>query len=108
MPIYNTLSRFKQVQGGGADFEVMAYGSGVLVSGVATIATGLSAISGFSANITGTGAKTTGAAECNSLQVTVTTGSAAVQGFFNAFVTGASTISVSGTSPFSWVAIGTP
>ena len=108
MPIYNTLTRFNQVQGGGADFEVMAYGTSALVSGIVTVATGLSAISCFTATITGTGAKTTGAAEVATLQVVITTGSAVVQGFFNSFVTGTPTISVSGTAPFRWMAIGTP
>ncbi len=106
MPI-NFLQRYKAMDAGKPDFDVLAYGSGTLVSGVATIATGLAAVSVFTCNLTGTGAKTTGAAEIATLQVhTITTGSVIVQGFFNSFVTGTPTISVSGTNTFAWMAIG--
>lgn len=107
MPI-NFLQRFKSAQDGRSDVDVLAYGSGVLVSGVATIATGLVSVNAFTATLTGTGAKTTGAAETAALQIhTITTGSVIVQGFFNSYVTGTPTISVSGTNTFSWIAIGT-
>ena len=101
------LSRFLAAQQGARDTELMAYGSGVLVTGTATIATGLTSVAAFACNITGTGTKSSGATEVCTLQVaSITTGSVVVQGFFNAFVTGASTISVSGTAPFQWIAIG--
>jgi hypothetical protein len=102
------LAQFQQANSGLADLQKIAYGTGSLVSGSVTIDTGLQSVSAFTANLTGTGAKTTGAAEVSALQIhTITTGSVVVQGFFNAFVTGASTISVSGTSAFRWIAIGT-
>jgi hypothetical protein len=86
----------------------MAYGSGTLVTGAVTIATGLNTVSSFAASLTGTGAKTTGAAEVATLQVaSIATGSVVVQGFFNSFVTGTPTISASGTATFNWIAIGT-
>jgi hypothetical protein len=109
MPLNTFLSRLKAANIGTPDVDVLAYGSGVLVSGVATIATGLSTVNVFTANLTGTGAKTTGAAEIATLQIhTIVTGSVIVQGFFNSFVTGTPTISVSGTNTFAWMAIGTP
>lgn len=107
MPI-NFLQRLKLANDGRLDVDVLSYGSGALVSGVATVATGLASVNVFTATLTGTGAKTTGAAEIATLQVhTITTGAVIVQGFFNSFVTGTPTISVSGTNTFSWIAIGT-
>mgnify|MGYP001560408055 CR=1 FL=1 len=86
----------------------IAAGSGVLVSGIATVATGLTTVKGFSAAVRGATGFATGATEVHEIQiVSITTGAVAVQGVFNAFVTGAATISVSGTATFNWVAIGT-
>jgi hypothetical protein len=88
----------------------IAAGSGVLVSGVATVATGLSTVKGFSALVTTptTGSYATGVTEVHGLNITsVTTGAVVVQGIFNSFATGAATLSVSGTAAFRWVAIGT-
>lgn len=108
MAFNSFLARLKNANAGLQDSDTLAYGSGVLVSGVATIQTGLASVSAFTAQLTGTGTKSSGATEVSSLQVhTITTGSVVVQGFFNAFVTGASTISVSGTAAFNWIAIGT-
>ena len=86
----------------------IAAGSGVLVAGTGTIATGLATVKGFAAAVRGATGFATGATEVHEIQVTsITTGSVAVQGLFNAFVTGAATLSVSGTATFNWVAIGT-
>ena len=87
----------------------IAGGTGVLVSGVATIATGLTTVKGFTANVlSASGTFASGVSEVSNLCITsITTGSVVVQGLFNSFVTGAATISVSGTATFNWVAIGT-
>ena len=109
MPLNTFLSRLKSANAGTPDVDVLAYGSGVFVSGAVTVATGLSSVNLFQAQLTGTGAKTTGAAEGASIQVhTITTGSVVLALFFNSFVTGTPTISVSGTNTFAWFAIGTP
>jgi len=108
MAFNSFLSQFKQANAGGVDLETYAYGTGTLVTGGVVIQTGLRTVSSFTANISGTGAKTTGAAEVSTLQIAaITTGAVTVAGFFNSFVTGASTISVSGTATFYWTAIGT-
>ena len=108
MAFTSFLAQYKQANSGGNDLQTIAYGTGALVSGVVTIQTGLASVSNFLPVLTGTGAKTTGAAEVATLQVhTITTGAVVVQGFFNSFVTGTPTISVSGTAAFSWIAIGT-
>jgi hypothetical protein len=89
---------------------VIASGTGTLVSGVVTVATGLTTVKGFSATVKtpATGTYLTGVTEVHSINVTsITTGAVSVQGVFNSFVTGAATASVSGTAPFWWVAIGT-
>ena len=86
----------------------IAAGSGTLVSGVVTVDTGLTTVKGFSAAVRGATGFATGATEVHEIQiVSITTGAVAVQGIFNAFVTGAAPISVSGTATFNWVAIGT-
>ena len=86
----------------------IAAGSGVLVTGAATVATGLTTVKGFAAAVRGATGFATGATEVHEIQiVSITTGAVAVQGIFNAFVTGAATISVSGTAAFNWVAFGT-
>ena len=94
----------------GVTGAVIAAGSCALVSGVATIATGLSTVKGFAAliNTPATGTYTTGANEVHGINVTsITTGSVVIQGVFNSLATGAATASVSGTAGFRWVAIGT-
>lgn len=93
---------------GGVSGVKMAAGTGTLVTGTVTIATGLTSVLAFTANISGTGAKTTGATEVSQLQVaSITTGAVIVQGFYNSPTTGAMTISASGTAAFYWTAIGT-
>ena len=88
----------------------IAAGSGVLVSGVATVATGLTTVKGFAGlvNTPAPGTYLTGVTEVHGLNITsVTTGSVVLQGVFNSLATGAATASVSGTAGFRWVAIGT-
>jgi hypothetical protein len=85
-----------------------AYGSGALVSGTATVATGLTTVASFQASIYGATGFATGATEVSDIIVSsITTGSVVVKGTFTSFVTGATTISVSGTATFYWVAAGT-
>jgi len=94
----------------GVTGSVVAAGSGALVSGTGTVATGLTTIKGitFTVNTPATGTYLTGATEVHSINiVSVTTGSVAIQGVFNSLATGAATVSVSGTASFRWVAVGT-
>lgn len=90
----------------GADTIRIAYGSGALASGVATVNTGLSTILAADVNLVGTTGFATGATEVSSVIIKATTGSLAIQGVFNSFVTGAATLSASGTGQFTWIAIG--
>lgn len=84
-----------------------AAGSGTLVSGTATVATGLASVLSFIATLNGPTGFATGATEVSNIVVSsVTTGSVVVKGVFNAFVTGAATLSVSGTGGFFWQAVG--
>lgn len=84
-----------------------AAGSGALVSGTATIATGLASVLSFQATLNGPTGFATGATEVSNIIVsTITTGSVVIKGVFNAFVTGAATLSVSGTGGFTWTAVG--
>ena len=86
----------------------MAFGTGTLVSGTATIATGLDTVVSFTANVNRTTSPATGAGEVSNIWIgTITTGSVVVTGAFNAFVTGAATVSASGTATFNWLAFGT-
>ncbi len=87
----------------------IAGGTGSLVSGAATIATGLTTVLGFTAvPISASGTFATGASEVFTIYVTsITTGSVVVNGVFNQFTTGNATKSVSGTTAFSWFAYGT-
>ncbi len=97
------------VAGGASGFKMVA-GSGALVSGTGTIATGLLTVQGitFTVNQPATGTYTTGANEVHTINVvSVTTGSVAIQGVFNSLTTGAATASVSGTAGFRYVALGT-
>ena len=83
-----------------------AAGTGTLVSGAATIATGLTSVLSFTASLAGTGARATGATEVAQLSVlSITTGSVVVQGMYS---TAAATwvASASGTSAFYWQAVG--
>lgn len=85
-----------------------ANGSGTLVSGTGTIATGLATVAAFNATVYGATGFASGATEVHEIQVkSITTGSVVVQGIFNSFVTGAATISASGTATFYWLAMGT-
>jgi hypothetical protein len=85
-----------------------AAGSGSLVSGTATIATGLNSVLSFNTILNGPTGFATGATEVSDIVVSsITTGSVVVKGTFNSFVTGAATISVSGTGGFFWQALGT-
>ena len=86
----------------------VAAGTGTLVTGTATIATGLDTVRAFTASVYGATGFATGATEVNSIIVrTITTGSVVVTGAFNAFATGAATLSASGTATFYWIAFGT-
>ena len=92
----------------GALNQKISYGSGSLVTGSAVIATGLASVLGFAVTLNGPTGFATGATEVSGLLVSsITTGAVTIKGIFNAFVTGAATISVSGTAGFTWVAIGT-
>ena len=86
----------------------IAYGTGTLVTGAVVVATGLATVTAFTATISGPSSFATGATEADTVMVSsITTGAVTVKGVFNAFVTGAATISVSGTAKFYWIAIGT-
>lgn len=83
-----------------------AAGSGTLVSGAATVATGLASVLSIQLTLSGTGARATGATEVAQLSVlSVTTGSVSVIGMYS---TAAATwvTSASGTSGFYWSAVG--
>ena len=85
-----------------------AFGSGALVSGSGTVATGLLTVSAFQAEVYGATGFATGATEVSNIMVaSITTGAVTVKGIFNAFATGAATLSASGTATFYWQAIGT-
>lgn len=87
-----------------------AAGVATLVTGSVIVATGLSTVLAFTATVKNTGATgfATGATEVNNIIVnSITTGAVTVNGVFNQFTTGNATISVSGTTPFYWLAIGT-
>mgnify|MGYP001607975796 CR=1 FL=1 len=85
-----------------------AAGTGTLVSGTVAVATGLNTVVGFSANVNRSTGVATGVTEVNAIWVgSITTGSVTVTGSFNSFVTGAATLSASGTSSFYWIAFGT-
>lgn len=84
-----------------------AAGTGTLVSGAATISTGLANVTAFTASLNRSTGFASGATEVNTLMIgAITTGSVVVSGAFNAFVTGAATLSASGTTPFYWIAFG--
>ena len=86
-----------------------AAGTGTLVSGTVVVATGLTSVLSFTANVKepATGTYTTGANEVHGINVSsITTGAVTVVGIFNSLATGAATVSVSGTAPFYWIAVG--
>lgn len=86
----------------------LAYGTGALVTGSVTIATGLATVRAFVATIQGATGFASGATEVSALEVSsITTGAVVVRGIFNSFVTGAATLSSSGTVSFNWIAFGT-
>jgi len=83
-----------------------ACGTGTLVSGAATIATGLTSIIDFQAavNVQPNG---TGAVSPQLLVGVATTGSVAVTAYYISSVTGATTISSGSSGTFTWCANGT-
>lgn len=84
-----------------------AAGSGALVSGAATIATGLTSVLSFQATVYGATGFATGATEVDEIIVSsITTGAVAVKGVFSIFTTGSRALSVSGTATFYWLAVG--
>lgn len=85
----------------------LAAGTGALVSGAATIATGLSNILGYSVDGGGNPSGATAAASPQLLTAVATTGSLAVTAYAVTSVTGAVTASTGATGSFSWFAFGT-
>ena len=85
-----------------------AVGTGTLVTGSVVVTTGLTSVLGFVASVYGATGFATGATEVNKIIVgSITTGAVTVTGAFNSFVTGAATLSASGTATFYWLAFGT-
>ena len=86
----------------------VAMGTGTLVSGTVAVATGLNTVVAFVATISGSTGFATGVTEVSGIKVgSITTGSVTVTGTFNSYVTGAATLSASGTGVFNWLAFGT-
>ena len=84
----------------------MAVGTGTLVTGALTVATGLTTILGFA--LTNTDKPTgTGAASDQLLAGVVTTGSIAVTAYSISSVTGATIAADTSTGAFTWIAVGT-
>ena len=84
-----------------------AHGSGALVSGTATIQTGLTTVLAFQATNFGSTGFATGATEVDDVIVSsITTGSVVCKGIFSDFSTGTRKVSASGTTTFYWVAFG--
>lgn len=85
----------------------IAAGSGALVSGSATIATGLTSVMSFHATVYGATGFATGATEVDEVIVSsITTGSVVCKGVFSIFSTGSRALSASGTATFYWHALG--
>lgn len=81
----------------------IAAGTGAFVSGVATVATGLTSVLGFAITKTATATgPATGATEITNWGITITTGSVSVVGYRLWSITA----SASGTDAFTWVAVG--
>jgi hypothetical protein len=96
----------------GTDKVRIAYGSQALVSGAATVKTGLNSVIGFQATVLGTATGfAAGATEVSSIIVSgatgpIATGDVAVLGVWVGVTTGAAKISTSGTTTFYWLAAG--
>lgn len=85
----------------------IAAGSGALVSGSATIATGLTSVMSFHATVYGATGFATGPTEVDEVIVSsITTGSVVCKGVFSIFSTGSRALSASGTATFYWHALG--
>lgn len=120
----NLYQRFIRMQGGGplnapelsddiittpsSSGPRFAAGTATLVSGAVVVATGLNTVTSFTATLkTATGFSTGATEVSNFTVVSIATGAVTVNGLFNAFATGAATVSVSGTATFNWLAFGT-
>lgn len=85
----------------------IAAGSGALVSGAVVVNTGLASVLAFVPILNGATGFATGATEVSDLLVSsITTGAVTVKGTFNSFVSGAASVSASGTGGFTWIAVG--
>ena len=94
----------RNVSGGAFQY---AHGSGALVSGAATVQTGLRTVYAFQATNYGSTGFATGATEVDDIIVaSITTGAVSCKGVFSDFATGTRKISSSGTTTFYWVAFG--
>ena len=104
----NKVAYIRDQTNSGASNRLMAYGTGTLVTGSVVVATGLSTVTAFVATQYGATGFATGATEVDRVQVSsITTGAVTVMGIYDSFVTGAATLSNSGTATFYWIAIGT-
>ncbi len=84
-----------------------AHGSGALVSGSATIQTGLTTVYAFQATNLGSTGFATGATEVDDIIASsITTGSVLCKGIYSDFSTGSRKLSTSGTTQFTWTAFG--
>ncbi len=102
----NQLQGIKDLTSTGAG--KIAYGTGTLVSGTVTVATGLTLCTAFATTLIGTGATATGATEVERLVVaSITTGAVVVNGSYHSGTAAVCVQSVSGTAAFYWVGVGT-
>lgn len=86
----------------------VANGTATLVSGAVVVATGLNTITAFIGTVKTATGFTPGATEAAWVtMVSSTTGAATVNGLYANATTGATTVSVSGTAAFTWIAFGT-
>ena len=84
-----------------------AHGSGALVSGTATIQTGLTTVYSFQTTNYGSTGFASGATEVDDVIVSsITTGAVVCKGIFSDFATGTRKVSASGTTTFLWTAYG--
>ena len=85
-----------------------AAGTGALVAGTLVVATGLSTVLAFAPVLSGTGASASGVTEVDTLVVaSITTGAVTVNGAYHSGTAAVQVQSVSGTSTFYWIAVGT-
>ncbi len=100
-------SRIQAITRGNQDPETWAYGTSTFVSGVVTVQTGLRSVACFNTMLIGTGAHASGVTEIAEIQVDVVpaTGAVSCIGVYGA-ATGVTITSVSGTSSFYWMAVG--